>query len=298
MHACEASGALHLLTGVNGALRINSLSVRQRMAMVAIASPTVGRRASQRDHRGPARVVAVRFAAVPAIGVRAARAVGAVVRADRRRSVDAVRRCACARAIACARRCVCWVRRGAACPAPNGRPEDPQYAVAGAFGVHHGVASAVAVAAISVVVGLRGISDRVTHTLEPLPVDQTAGLLVVALWSLGGGLDALRLLARRAQTRRSTRVASSLAQHLRRSHRTGGRPDAARRRASSPRSSSTVGTQDELELVVPDGEWMRHGHDAGRRCATCAPTSAASVATASSSARRGRTSPTRWSSSA
>ncbi|MCU1360318.1 MAG: conserved repeat domain protein, partial [Ilumatobacteraceae bacterium] len=94
--------------------------------------------------------------------------------------------------------------------APNGRPENPQYAVAGAFGVHHGVASAVSVAAISVVVGLRGVSDRLTHTLQPLPVNQTAGLLAVALWSLGGGLDALRLLARRAQTRRASRVASSL----------------------------------------------------------------------------------------
>ncbi|MCU1360967.1 MAG: glycosyltransferase, partial [Ilumatobacteraceae bacterium] len=38
MHACEASGALHLLVGPDGALRINSLSFRQRLAMVALAS--------------------------------------------------------------------------------------------------------------------------------------------------------------------------------------------------------------------------------------------------------------------
>ncbi|MEZ5249795.1 MAG: PilZ domain-containing protein [Ilumatobacteraceae bacterium] len=79
-----------------------------------------------------------------------------------------------------------------------------------AFGLHHGVAPALAIAAISVVIGLRALSDRVTHTLAAMPSDVTAGVLLVALWSLAGGLDALRILARRAQTRRATRIASSL----------------------------------------------------------------------------------------
>jgi SdrD B-like domain len=209
MHACEASGAMHLLNGPNGALRVNSLSFRHRLALIALAArPLSGIRRSV--------VVGVLLAALLSgsmpfhpspLGLFALWApsfvltsVGLWVMSEGSlRPGDRLR--ASMRLLGAS-----W--RGVL--SPNGRPEGPQYSVAGAFGVHHGVASAAAVAAISVVVGLRGVSDRLTHTLEPLPFDQTAGLLVVVLWSLGGGLDALRLLARRAQTRRATRVASSL----------------------------------------------------------------------------------------
>ena len=209
MHACEASGALHLLQGPNGALRPGRQSVRQRIAQLALAvRPLAGIRRSllivvllgsllsgelpfQPTSAGLLGLWMPWFV-LSAVGLWLL-SEGSLRPGDRLR--------ASMRLLGAS-----W--RGLL--APNGRPEDPQYAVAGAFGVHHGVASAMAVAAISVVVGLRGVSDRVSHTLAPLPVDHTAGLLVVALWSLGGGLDALRLLARRAQTRRATRVASSL----------------------------------------------------------------------------------------
>ncbi len=209
MHACEASGALHLLGGPDGALRINSLSVRQRLALLAMASrPLAGVRRSVVILILLASLLSGSLPFTPSVfGLVALWApwfglssLGLWVLSDGSlRPGDRLR--SSMRLLGAS-----W--RGVM--APNGRPEDPQYAVAGAFGVHHGVASAAAVAAISVVVGLRGVSDRLTHTLQPLPIDQTAGLLVVVLWSLGGGLDALRLLARRAQTRRATRVASSL----------------------------------------------------------------------------------------
>jgi hypothetical protein len=205
MHACEASGALHLLVGANGALRINSLDLRTRLAFIAMATrPLAGVRRSV--------VILVLLASLLSGSLPFAPSVFGLVAlwlpwflltsvglwlmsGGSLRPGDRLR--ASMRLLGAS-----W--RGLL--SPNGRPENPQYAVAGAFGVHHGVASAVAVAAISV----RGVSDRLTHTLEPLPVNQTAGLLAVALWSLAGGLDALRLLARRAQARRASRVASSL----------------------------------------------------------------------------------------
>lgn len=94
--------------------------------------------------------------------------------------------------------------------APNGRPDDPRAVLGPAFGLDHGVAPSVAVAVLSVVLGLRGLSDRVTHTLEPVAGEEMAGLLVVALWTLWGALDALRMVARRSQARRAVRIGASL----------------------------------------------------------------------------------------
>ena len=76
--------------------------------------------------------------------------------------------------------------------------------------VRHGAALVGAVVVISTVMALRGLSDRLTHTLGPLPHRSLVGLMVVGLWVLAMSLDALRLLARRAQLRRSPRVVSSL----------------------------------------------------------------------------------------
>jgi hypothetical protein len=78
------------------------------------------------------------------------------------------------------------------------------------FGVGHGGSAALAVGALSTVICLRAMSERLTHTLRPMPSDQLVGLLVAVLWTLAGGLDALRLLARRSRHRRATRIQSSL----------------------------------------------------------------------------------------
>ncbi len=74
----------------------------------------------------------------------------------------------------------------------------------------YGAGLVVAVVGLSVVLVLRGISDRVTHTLGVLPQRSLMGLLVVTLWTLGMSLDLLRVLGRRGQLRRSARVVSSL----------------------------------------------------------------------------------------
>ncbi len=67
-----------------------------------------------------------------------------------------------------------------------------------------------AVVAISVVLALRGLSERATHTLGTLPQTQLLALVVVSLWTLGLALDVLRVLVRSGQLRRSPRVAAGL----------------------------------------------------------------------------------------
>ena len=93
---------------------------------------------------------------------------------------------------------------------PNGRPEAPRRIVGGAFGLHHSVGPTVAVVLLGVVLGLRGSSDRFTHTLRPVDGVEMAALLGVALWLLWSALDALLVLARRIQSRRARRIAASL----------------------------------------------------------------------------------------
>lgn len=74
----------------------------------------------------------------------------------------------------------------------------------------YGAGLVIAVVALSVILLLRGVSDRVTHTLGVMPQSSLMALLIVTLWTLGLSLDLLQVLARRAQMRRTARVVSSL----------------------------------------------------------------------------------------
>ena len=207
--ARQASAARHLLVGRHGAWRPNQLSITQRLSLTAQAvRPLSGLRRA---------VVVALLAGVVLSGrlpfqpdVRALAALWApwfvlsatalhLLSAGELRPGDRVR--TSMRVLGAS-----W--RGVF--APDGRPDPARHVLGSAFGLHHGVAPALAIGSISVVIGLRALSDRVTHTLAAMPSDHTAGVLLVALWSLAGGLDALRILARRAQTRRATRIASSL----------------------------------------------------------------------------------------
>ena len=67
----------------------------------------------------------------------------------------------------------------------------------------YGAGLVIAVVALSVVLVLRGVSDRVTHTLGVMPQSALMAMLIVTLWTLGLSLDLLRVLARRSQLRRS-----------------------------------------------------------------------------------------------
>ena len=209
VRACEASAARHLLLGDHGAWRPNQLSFAQRAALTAQAvRPLAGVRrgvivalllGALLSGRLPFDAAPLGFAVLWAPWFVLAAVALWLLSGRELRPGDRVR----------------WSMRmlGASwrgVMAPDGRPDPAEHVLGSAFGLHHGVASAGAVASISVVIGMRALSDRVTHTLAAMPMNQTAALLVVALWSLAGGLDALRILARRAQSRRATRIASSL----------------------------------------------------------------------------------------
>ncbi len=74
----------------------------------------------------------------------------------------------------------------------------------------YGAGLVIAVVALSVILVLRGASDRVSHTLGVMPQSSLMALLIVSLWTLALSLDLLHVLARRAQSRRTARVVSSL----------------------------------------------------------------------------------------
>jgi hypothetical protein len=207
--AREASAARHVLLGPRGAWRPNRLTPSQRLALTATAvRPLAGIRRSVvvvlllgallagRLPFTPDPVVLgltwVPWFVLSAWGLH-------LLSGGRLRPGDRVR---------WSMRMLGASWRGAL--APDGRPDPAEHVIGGVFGLHHGVMAAAAVGAISVVIGMRALSDRVTHTLAGMPLDHIAVLLVVALWLLAGSLDALRVLAHRVQMRRATRVASSL----------------------------------------------------------------------------------------
>lgn len=207
--ACEASAARALLVGQLGALRVNRLSLDQRLAMLTWSiRPLAGIR---RTIVVALIVDALLSGRMPMVFSASAMCatwlpwivcstVGLFFLSGRRlRPGDRGR--SAFRALGTS-----W--RGLT--TPNGRPEQPRRIVGGAFGLHHSVAPTVAVTVISVVLGLRGLSDRFTHTLETIGGREMAALLTVSLCSLWSALDALRLLARRTQSRRARRVAASL----------------------------------------------------------------------------------------
>ncbi len=247
--AAEASAARRLLLGPGGALRRGPLTVAQRMSIAARAvRPLAGVRRSVLVAvligsllsgtvpfvaSGPAIVLLwAPWFVLSGLGLWLLSG-GVLVPGDRLRS---------------SMRLLGASWRGLT--DPNGSSGAPGHVLAGVFGLQHGFASAAAVAAISVVIALRALSDRVSHTLAEMTLEHTVALLGVGLWLLAGGLDALRLLARRAQARRATRVVSSL-------------PSTFAERAAlvvdlTPHGAGVVvdtdldvGAHEELELVVP-----------------------------------------------
>jgi hypothetical protein len=76
--------------------------------------------------------------------------------------------------------------------------------------MQYGAGMLIAVIAVSTVMAMRGVSDRVTHTLGVLDHGSLVALLGVALWLLGLSLYMLRVLVRGTQARAALRRATSL----------------------------------------------------------------------------------------
>ncbi len=74
----------------------------------------------------------------------------------------------------------------------------------------YGASLVAAVVVLSVVLLLRGLSDRFTHSMGVLPQPALLAMVAVSLWLLGLSLDLLRVLGRKAHARRATRVGAAL----------------------------------------------------------------------------------------
>lgn len=78
----------------------------------------------------------------------------------------------------------------------------------------YGGSLVAAVVVLSVVLVLRGISDRLTHTMGELPQPALLAMVAVSLWLLALSLDVLRVLGRRGHRRRAARIGAALSASL------------------------------------------------------------------------------------
>src|SRR3954471_4266070 len=76
--------------------------------------------------------------------------------------------------------------------------------------LQHGGALVASVVVLATVMMLRGLSEQWTHTLGTMPHAWLIGLIAVALWALAMSLAVLRMFARRNQLRRAARVVASI----------------------------------------------------------------------------------------
>ena len=76
--------------------------------------------------------------------------------------------------------------------------------------LQHGGALVASVVVLGSVMMLRGLSEQWTHALGTMPHTWLIGLIAVALWALAMALDVLRMFARRNQLRRAARVVASI----------------------------------------------------------------------------------------
>lgn len=76
--------------------------------------------------------------------------------------------------------------------------------------LQHGGALVGSVVVLSAVMMMRGMSEQWTRALGAMPYPWLVGLVAVSLWSLAMSLDVLRLFGRRNQLRRVTRVVASI----------------------------------------------------------------------------------------
>ena len=79
-----------------------------------------------------------------------------------------------------------------------------------AHALQHGGALVASVVVLSSVMMMRGLSEQWTHALGEMPFAWLVGLVAVSLWSLAMALDVLRLFGKRNQLRRAMRVVASI----------------------------------------------------------------------------------------
>jgi Glycosyl transferase family 2 len=76
--------------------------------------------------------------------------------------------------------------------------------------LQHGGALVASVVVLSSVMMMRGLSEQWTHALGAMPSAWLVGLVAVALWTLTMSLDVLRMFGKRNQLRRAARVVAAI----------------------------------------------------------------------------------------
>jgi hypothetical protein len=76
--------------------------------------------------------------------------------------------------------------------------------------LQHGGALVASVVVLSFVMMMRGLSEQWTHALGAMPFAWLIGLVAVALWTLAMSLDVLRMFGKRNQLRRAARVVAAI----------------------------------------------------------------------------------------
>ncbi|MEP7202513.1 MAG: PilZ domain-containing protein, partial [Ilumatobacteraceae bacterium] len=76
--------------------------------------------------------------------------------------------------------------------------------------LQHGGVLVASVVVLSFVMMMRGLSEQWTHALGPMPFAWLLGLVAVALWTLSMSLDVLRMFGKRNQLRRAARVVAAI----------------------------------------------------------------------------------------
>jgi len=76
--------------------------------------------------------------------------------------------------------------------------------------LQHGGALVASVVVLGAFMMLRGLSEQWTHALGTMPHTWLIGLIAVAMWALAMALDVLRMFGRRNQLRRAARVVASI----------------------------------------------------------------------------------------
>lgn len=76
--------------------------------------------------------------------------------------------------------------------------------------LQHGGALVASVVVLSLVMMMRGLSEQWTHSLGSMPFAWLIGLLTVSLWTLAMSLDVLRMFGKRNQLRLAARVVAAI----------------------------------------------------------------------------------------
>ena len=198
-----------MIFGCEGVLRLNSLRLGQRLAVIASAVRPLSGVSPRRLHRRSGCVAVDRLAPVRTEPRRVRRPVGTRPRAHQHVGLalmsDWTLRPGDRTRVSLRNLGASW--QGLRHPIAFEQRRAP---IMTPHALQHGGALVASVVVLGTVMMLRGLSEQWTHALGVMPQNWLIGLIAVSLWALAMSLDVLRMFARRNQLRRAARVVASI----------------------------------------------------------------------------------------